>query len=153
MIVLTVCMASLLPLHAIQITSGKKTSPPPSTSSAAASEAAEQMAQKEKEIERETESFARELMAGMPKDAVIRSADYSGKTWVQNGLYPKPFDQVKKEIFACLRAEKYQLLHEIPLTAEQDKVLIAWQKNDVKLVLMLWKETDTTTGFSWGKTK
>lgn len=153
MIVLTVCMASLLPLHAIQITSGKKTSPPPSTSSAAASEAAEQMAQKEKEIERETESFARELMAGMPKEAVIRSADYSGKTWVQNGLYPKPFDQVKKEIFACLRAEKYQLLHEIPLTAEQDKVLIAWQKNDVKLVLMLWKETDTTTGFSWGKTK
>ena len=135
-VVLTVCLASLLPLHAIQITSRKKTLPPPS-SSAAASEAAVRMAQRDKEIERETESFARELMAGMPKDAVIRSADYSGRTWVQNGLYPKPFEQVKKEIFACLRAEKYQLLHEIPLTPEQDKVLIAWQKNDVKLVLML----------------
>lgn len=150
MIALTVCMASLLPLYAIQITSGKKTSPP---QSAAASEAAAQQTRREKEIERETESFARELMAGMPKEAVIRSADYSGKTWIQNGLYPKPFEQVKKEIYACLRAEKYQLLHEIPLTAEQDKVLIAWRKNDVKLVLMLWKETETTTGFSWGKSK
>ena len=106
-----------------------------------------------KAVEQALKDFSRELMSKMPKNATVTSTDYSGKTWIVSGVYPVPVAQLRKELSESLRAEKYELMHEISLTSDQSKLLIAWKKNDIKLIFMIWKKSDRETGFSWGKSK
>jgi len=105
------------------------------------------------DVNQSCKAFVQEIMLKLPGGAVEITKDYSGKTWLVNGVYAKGIDQVKKEISDALRAEQYQLLHEIPLTADQSRVLVAWQKKDTKLIFLIWKKSEKETGFSWGKTQ
>ena len=98
-------------------------------------------------------AFVQEIMSKLPGGAVNITKDYSGKTWLVNGVYAKGIDLVKKEISDAMRADRYQLLHEIPLTADQSRVLVAWQKKDTKLIFLIWKKSEKETGFSWGRTQ
>ena len=105
----------------------------------------------ESDVNQSSKAFVQEIMLKLPGGAVEITKDYSGKTWLVNGVYAKGIDLVKKEISDALRAEQYQLLHEIPLTADQSRVLVAWQKKDTKLIFLIWKKSEKETGFSWGK--
>lgn len=99
-------------------------------------------------------TFVHEILSKLPPDGiVIGPIDYSGKSWIMNGVYFKPIGQVKTELADAMRAEEYELMHEIPLTDDQSKILIAWKKKDVKLIFMLWIRSDRETGFSWGRSQ
>ena len=110
--------------------------------------------EKKTKAELESEVFALEILSKLPPGGtVIGPIDSSGRTWAMSGVYAKPIEQLKKELSDVMRAEQYELLHEIPLTTDQSKLLIAWKKKEIKLIFMLWKKSEGETGFSWGKAK
>jgi len=102
----------------------------------------------------ESQAFVREILSKLPPDGIVLGPiDYSGKSWIMNGVYFKPIRQVKTELSDVMRAEQYELMHEIPMADDQSKILIAWKKKDVKLIFMLWIRSDRETGFSWGRSQ
>ncbi|MBO4491959.1 MAG: hypothetical protein J5944_11435 [Lentisphaeria bacterium] len=110
--------------------------------------------EKKTKAELESEAFALEILSKLPPGGtVIGPIDSSGRTWAMSGVYAKPIEQLKKELSDVMRAEQYELLHEIPLTDDQSKLLIAWKKKEIKLIFMLWKMSDGETGFSWGRSQ
>ena len=123
----------------------------PAADAAKERDASPQRKSKETGADQSRKALVQEIMSKLPKGAVAVTTDYSGQTWLVNGVYAKKIDQVKKEISDAMRAQQYQFMHEIPLTADQSRVLVAWNRKDIKLIFMIWKISEKETGFSWGK--
>lgn len=96
---------------------------------------------------------AQQLSSFLPEGGKVTERNSSGKTWAMNGVYPMPLPEVLKKFDERLLAGKYQLMHKIPMTPDQSRILAAWKKGNEKLIFMFWKISDEKTGFSWGKVK
>ena len=96
---------------------------------------------------------AQQLSSFFPEGGKVTERNSSGKTWAMNGVYPMPLPEVLKKFDERLLAGKYQLMHKIPMTPDQSRILAAWKKGNEKLIFMFWKISDEKTGFSWGRVK
>ena len=96
---------------------------------------------------------AQQLSSFLPEGGKVTERNSSGKTWAMNGVYPMPLPEVLKKFDERLLAGKYQLMHKIPMTPDQSRILAAWKKGNKKLIFMFWKISDEKTGFSWGRVK
>ena len=96
---------------------------------------------------------AQQLSSFLPEGGKVTERNSSGKTWARNGVYPMPLPEVLKKFDERLLAGKYQLMHKIPMTPDQSRILAAWKKGNEKLIFMFWKISDEKTGFSWGRVK
>lgn len=96
---------------------------------------------------------AQQLSSFLPEGGKVTEKNSSGKTWAMNGVYPMPLPEVLKKFDERLLAGKYQLMHKIPMTPDQSRILAAWKKGNEKLIFMFWKISDEKTGFSWGRVK
>ena len=96
---------------------------------------------------------AQQLSSFLPEGGKVTERNSSGKTWAMNGVYPMPLPEVLKKFDERLLAGKYQLMHKIPTTPDQSRILAAWKKGNEKLIFMFWKISDEKTGFSWGRVK
>lgn len=99
------------------------------------------------------EISAQQLSSFLPEGGKVTERNSSGKTWAMNGVYPMPLPEVLKKFDERLLAGKYQLMHKIPMTPDQSRILAAWKKGNEKLIFMFWKISDEKTGFSWGRVK
>ena len=96
---------------------------------------------------------AQQLSSFLPEGGKVTEKNSSGKTWAMNGVYPMPLPEVLKKFDERLLEGKYQLMHKIPMTPDQSRILAAWKKGNEKLIFMFWKISDEKTGFSWGRVK
>lgn len=96
---------------------------------------------------------AQQLSSFLPEGGKVTERNSSGKTWAMNGVYPMPLPEVLKKFDERLLAGKYQVMHKIPMTPDQSRILAAWKKGNEKLIFMFWKISDEKTGFSWGRVK
>ena len=86
----------------------------------------------------------------MPTAARDIKVDKSNRTWNMTGVIDMSPAEAEKTFRINIEAEKFIFLHEILMQASTGKKLLAWKKGQQRLILLIWKINEQTTGFAWG---
>ena len=86
----------------------------------------------------------------VPEQAINVRENDSGKTWRMTGELPLPVSEAEMLFRQRIEAEGFVFLHEIPMQQGKVKKLLAWKKDNSRLILFIWEINDKKTGFSWG---
>ena len=86
----------------------------------------------------------------LPIAAKVTQRDAKGDTWRENGFVKAPFASAKGQFACMLSREGWRFIHDISLAHPNGRTLSAWQRGQQEIVLMLWREDPSKTGFSWG---
>lgn len=80
----------------------------------------------------------------------IESQDLSGSSWRENVTVPGKYIDVKKMLSSNIKKCGYRLKHDIELAKEPASSLMAWEKTDKVLVVMIFDAAEGEVCFSWG---
>lgn len=86
----------------------------------------------------------------LPITAKVTKRDAKGDTWRENGYVNAPFASAKGQFACMLSRDGWRIVHDISLAHPNGRTLSAWQRGQQEIVLMLWREGASKTGFSWG---
>lgn len=86
----------------------------------------------------------------VPDEAINIKTNDSGKTWRMTGELPLSVSEAEKRLRQKIETEGFIFLHEIPMRQDKVKKLLAWKKDNARLILFIWEIDERKTGFSWG---
>ncbi len=86
----------------------------------------------------------------LPDDAVVTASDDTGKTWREFGSMPLSISGSMNRWDASLNRQGWRKIQTVDLNTRDYRKLILWQKGKSQLILQVWRESPSRSGFSWG---
>lgn len=91
------------------------------------------------------------LRVPLPPSAVITRTEDGSNVWRQLGHVPANFTAVEQSFHARLYGAGWLSVMRVPVRAVSPRnEIYVWQRDDMRIMLMLWEEDVNRTGFSWG---
>ncbi len=91
------------------------------------------------------------LRLPLPPSAVITRTESGKNVWRQLGHMPAHFTAVGQSFQARLYRGGWSAVMHVPVRDTSPRTEISiWQRDNVRIMLMLWEEDVNRTGFSWG---
>lgn len=86
----------------------------------------------------------------LPDDAEVTVSDDTGKTWRELGSMPLSISGSTNRWDASLNRQGWRKVQTVDLNTKDYRKLMLWQKGKTQLILQVWRESPSRSGFSWG---
>lgn len=86
----------------------------------------------------------------LPDDAEVTVSDDTGKTWREFGSMPLSVSGSMNRWDAALNRQGWRKVQTVDLSTKDYRKLILWQNGKKQLILQVWRESPSRSGFSWG---
>ena len=92
------------------------------------------------------------VLAGptMPVGFAVATASEENTTWRQSGELAMSYEMAVAAVKATLTCQGYAERHDIvPDEATKQRIML-WEKDDEKIIVMMWQKEIAKTGCAWG---
>lgn len=87
----------------------------------------------------------------LPPAAVVTRTEDGSSAWRQLGYVPVNFTATEQSFSMRIHEAGWSSVMRVPVRSASPRTEISiWQRDDVRIMLMLWEKSVNRTGFSWG---
>jgi len=86
----------------------------------------------------------------LPASANVTEANATGKTWRAIGFMSLAYAAADQSWETSLRRQGWELVRTVTVNPAEYRRLYMWEKQQVRIMVQLWRVSPEKTAFSWG---